>query len=106
MVKKIKYKTISIKKYNAMKKLGYINKGRDTPTRGKKKVVKKSGYNKYGVRIYHKSPVGYVNFVDYVSRDGLVRRGYSVRAGYNPHHSKKIKVIFYKKKPVKKRRKK
>lgn len=30
----IKYKTISEKEYNMMKKLGYINKGKDGITRG------------------------------------------------------------------------
>lgn len=30
----IKFKTISTKKYNAMRKLGYISKGKDGVTRG------------------------------------------------------------------------
>tara|TARA_Y100000310_G_C20330397_1_gene644971 strand:- start:267 stop:428 length:162 start_codon:yes stop_codon:yes gene_type:complete len=34
MAKKRKYKSVSAKKYNAMKKLGYISKGGDGITRG------------------------------------------------------------------------
>ena len=47
---------------------------------------------------YHKTPKGYDGFVDIISEGAMARRGYSTKIGLNPFHSKKEKVLWYKKK--------